>query len=95
MVPGLRWTVLARRRWSSHELSSAASIRVRSWLATSGTGPRDGRPSRLTSWLTRWGWQSASCVIRAPPLEWPITGTARPVTLVMTATASRRSASQE
>ena len=37
-----------------------------------------GMPSRLTRWLNRNGWASASWIISAPPLEWPITGR-RPV----------------
>ena len=77
-------------------LSSAASIRMRSWLATSGTGSRDGRPSRLTSWLYAVGLAVGQLRHQARrPWSGRITATARPVTLVMTATAPRRSASQE
>ena len=42
-----------RRRWSSQPASSSAIIFVRSWSATSGMRLVDGRPSRLTRWLTR------------------------------------------
>ena len=55
-----------------------------------------GMPSRLTKLANRYGWASASWIISPPPLEWPITGTGRPgLTWSNTASASRRSASQE
>src|SRR6478735_3052169 len=52
-------------------------------------------PSRLTTWVNRWGWASASWIISEPPLLCPSTGAGRPMPRVsMTTIASRRSASQ-
>ncbi len=64
--------------------------------ATSGTGRFDGIPSMLTMLVNRNGSASASWIISAPPLEWPIAGTGlRPTVASNTAEASRRSASHE
>ena len=68
---------------------------ARSCSATSGWRRRYGMPSRLTTWVNRYGWASASWIISEPPLECPSTGVGRPLPRVsITTIASRRSASQ-
>ena len=95
-VPGLRRAVAVERRWSSHPAISADTILVRSCSATSGMRRLYGIPSMLTRWVKRNGWASASCVINAPPLECPTTGSGRPgLTWSNTVRASRMSASHE
>ena len=70
-------------------------MRVRSCDATSGTARLYGTPSRLTRWLKRAGRASASWIIRAPPLLWPMTGIGSGPMASMTLRASRMSASHE
>ena len=58
-------------------------------------GGADGIPSRLMTWVKRYGWASASWIISEPPLLCPSTGPGRPPQIwSITAIASRRSASQ-
>ena len=76
-VPGLRWLWAVRRRCSSQAWTSFDIIFVRLCSATSGTIEAYGTPSRLTNEAMRNGWASPSWIIIPPPLECPMTGTAR------------------